>query len=225
MQIKFGALVVGAIGKAGGQHIRRFKDQYILCNTVQPTQNFLSRSNPMRAAASQLWGIWSNLYASERAFWESVREQVPHVNKWGDTVLYSARDLFIKVNTPFVRFSQSVYHTDTWLKTYHELELTFYNISSANSEVVYDVMRRSNDYFIEILALKVYSGGVNPQPYKLKSIGLYSQTSPSRTGIYTALESQFGKIVNGQNFVIGYRSASIDGLWSPIIMSKHRVND
>ena len=224
MKIRFGSLVVGAIGKAGGQCIQRHKQQYILRNITVPTQTMTTRSNPIRVTMRYLSQLWSQLTELDQESWKIAAAGLSTFDKWGDPVVISARQAFTKLSMPAARITNSVSTTQFDGFVSAQVEFKFAAIVTSTESVEFEYIYRLNDKYQEFFCLPIRSSSVNPPVYKLKSIQLLVDSSPSPNGLYSKIQNTFGFIKPPRWYVLGYRYASEDGNWSKIYTQKVRAS-
>lgn len=220
MKIRFGALAVGAIGKAGGQCIQRFRHEYILRNITVPTQTLQTRSNKQRQTMAYLATRWGSVSPSGVLSWAYAATLLSTFNKWGDPVVLSPRQAFTKLNMPQARWEPFSYQETFLGRSLAEVEFNYNSIDTNQQRINFDYGYRSDDVFQEFFALRINSLNVNPPPYKMKSVLLMKNSSPSPTGLYSLIGDAVGQIRDNNIYALGYRYASNDGIWSPMKIQK-----
>ena len=220
MKIRFGSLVVGAIGKAGGQCIQRHRAQYILRNITVPTQTFQTHSNKQRVYMRYLAQTWSDLDDVDQGSWAFAATQISTFDKWGDPVVLSPRQAFTKLSMPGVRATGSIFSTAWPGSKVATIDFTWGNIDTPTQRINFTIGYRLNDYYLEFFAVRIRNWSVNPKPYKMKSILLLANSSPTDFGLYSALINAVGTLVEADYVALGFRFASVDGVWSPMQITK-----
>lgn len=220
MKIRFGALAVGAIGKAGGQCIQRYRHEYILRNITVPTQTLQTRSNPQRQVMAFLASRWASVSPSGILSWAYAATLLSTFNKWGDPVVLSPRQAFTKLNMPEARSTAFSFNETFQGRQIAEVEFNFLNIDTNEQRINFNYVYRSDDVFQEFFALQIRSLNTNPPPYKMKSVLLMKNSSPSPNGLYNLVSASAGQIRDNNVYALGYRYASADGIWSPMQIQK-----
>lgn len=220
MKIRFGALAVGAIGKAGGQCIQRYRHEYILRNITVPTQTLQTRSNPQRQVMAFLASRWASVSPSGILSWAYAATLLSTFNKWGDPVVLSPRQAFTKLNMPQARVEPFTYIDTFQGRFLADVDFNFLYVDTGLQKIGFEYLYRSDDVYQEFFALQIRSLNTNPPPYKMKSVLLVKNSSPSPQGLYTLIQSQLGQILDNNVYALGYRYASSDGIWSPMKIQK-----
>lgn len=223
MKIRFGSLVVAAVGKAGGQCIQRNRNNYVLRNITVPTQTLQTRSNPQRSTIAYLSRIWGIMDDSARNSWAVAAPLIPATDSFNDPKVLSPREAFCKCSMPLARFQGEIDSYFWGGRIVNTTQMTFFDINRSTGRVNFFFGERTNESFLEVFALPLSNSSVNPKTYQMRSVGLYLESSPTQEALYQALVAKFGSVAGTQVYALGYRSASADGIWSVMDIQKVSV--
>lgn len=220
MKLRFGSLVVGAVGKAGGQCIQRHGAQYVLRNITNPTQTLQTRSNPVRAINAYVWSQWKLLTEEQRLQYAALASEVPAYDYWGDPKVLSPRQVFSKLSLVTMRAENQLYDLSLFTRLVTAGRFYDFNIQVSTSRLTYAQENLANFIYRELFALKLSSIAVNPKPYKMKSIFIGLESSPTPEFLWSQLVKSFGVPQRGDIYAIGFRAASFDAIWNPMTIQK-----
>lgn len=110
-KIKYSALVTGMRNKLNGSVAsrNRYGDYWRNKTTpVNPRSNFQQNVRAMMAANSR---TWRSLPPEARASWNNAAPSRPFTDIWGDKLIYSGFNLFMKVNQMLLNYGLAVMAT------------------------------------------------------------------------------------------------------------------
>lgn len=97
--VKFGAGVSQISGKVGGVVYSKNKGGSYVRNFKAPTNPNTTAQSTIRGYFAQLAARWSNvLTAAQRAAWALYAENIPVINRLGETIYMSALNMYIAAN-------------------------------------------------------------------------------------------------------------------------------
>jgi len=98
MLIKPSAIIAEARGKCGGAVFSRNTYGAYVRTKVTPTNPSTSNQQSVRSQLTEISQYWRQLTDAQRSAWESLAKEVSRTNIFGDSVAYTAFNLFQVVN-------------------------------------------------------------------------------------------------------------------------------
>lgn len=207
-------LVTSAVGKAGGQYIRRSGGTNVLANISVPRQTFSSVNNPQRFTNNYIFSQWSRLSVAIRSQWAVVATSLRGKDVFGDEKLFSARECFTKCSSVLWNASGNLSDPALFNYSVPVLEVSAIVVDSSNGEVYITVSNDVDCMYYQFKALQLPNNSRFPKVEKLKTFFFNSDLDDSNV-IYSAFLNEFKRIAVGQYWSIAVRGINTSGLVSP----------
>lgn len=213
--VKFSGLISRISGKLGGSIIAQGANgQYIKQNSFSQQPN-----TPKQSIQRNLLGIvtqkWRSLSISQRAAWQVETVNYPYVNAVGDTVLYTAYQLFNFINANRQSVSLPITITAPPFLPINDTTAQFFQQTGFNLR-----MQLSNSVFP--LKVKVYVSPPTASPVqqalgRFRLLGVFTTSNANTTySVTNAYKNVFGNLSDGQYFSFFTQSVNPDSGYTTV---------
>jgi len=96
--VKYGSLVTEIIGSVGGQTFQRSRNGFSVRNKPRPRNTRTLYTNQARYITAVVSATWATLSDVQRASWDAVAPNWPAVDHFGDPVILSGYNTFVRSN-------------------------------------------------------------------------------------------------------------------------------
>lgn len=207
-KVKWSALVTGMRNKLNGSVAshNRYGDYWR--NKTTPVNPRTQFQQNVRAAMATNARDWRALSADNRASWNGAAPSRPFTDIWGDKLIYSGFNLFMKVNQAAANFGTAKF-TQAPPNEPAPDDIRGILVEEASGVVTVGVTNDVTDgQMLIVYGAANYSAGKSYTKNLQKLLGVFTTATPP-IQINAALEARFGSLIPGTGIVI--RAAA----WSP----------
>lgn len=219
MKIKFGAIVTGAIGKAGGQNIQRFRNAYILRNITQPTNSNNRFKNLQKNRLATLSRKWSLEPQNVKDNWTELGTRMTRVDPFAQVGFLTGREAFISINQFWERLNGTKIGALSVNLTIPTITITRIEIVTSAGLLGVVISTSSGASYLEIRAQRLTSSSSFSRYQDAKTFVLsINPTSPGTN--YNSFINTFGDIQPDTPFAFYARpinATGYPGAWQKVI--------
>lgn len=201
MKAKFGAIITAGVGKLGGATITKSRQGVVFKNKMSRVNGLTSSQVTMRQRINILSKAWALLLESERFTWVNAVKDYPKSNSFGDKVLLSAYNLFLKINLQLLLIGQTIINSAPIKSQYSSIISAHAYITTgiANLLIYFNPQVPANVVY-KIYASKALPPSINYCSDAYRYIGLIPASSTSPYDIASLYIAKFGAIgLTGQH--------------------------
>ena len=220
MLVKWGSIIVKGSGKLGG-HVFSSGASGASVHTLARARNPQSRNQmAVRSRFTELTQSWRDLTENERESWYDAESSFSRVNRFGDVVTLSGKNLYESLNTNRQILGLSVINMAPLPAEIPKNRVTEVEISVSTIQIeIFGDFEPSTTYVV--VATPGLSNGVRFFNNSIRNIGIGPTDAagariPGVQTQYGNYKKQFGTPIPGTKTFVGTYSVSTSGQRSPI---------
>ena len=215
-KIKFGAMMVDASGKLGGQVFSKNRGGAYIRTKVTPLNPQTTAQMNIRGIFASISSAWSGLSEANRQSFNNLVSSYARTDIFGDLRNPSGKNLFQRLNQNLVISGQAQI-----TECVQPSEVPFANVASAVVNTVGEVF--DIDYTGDLAGSKIVvwatpqmSQGTKFVKNQLRQLEVFAGANVGVVDIWASYVAKFGTPVAGANIYIGVRVINANGQASPL---------
>lgn len=213
--IKLGAFVTDIAGSVGGSTFRRSSRNIVLYNKQRRQIKSAFSKNSVKSKIGIIFASWNLLSQVERDGWNLKGSQYVFRDKFGNNVYLSGRELFNKLNTQLIPFSDSA-DLNNWHDNLQIAVVTSVNFTNSNNHLIVQFDRACSEGYLRISAYPLrYGAGTKPSQ-KFFPFSVSIVDGESSVNVISDFEKAFPFASSGQKFGFNIQFFSLSGFESSV---------
>ena len=222
-KIKFGAMMVDASGKLGGQVFAKNRGGSYIRTKTTPLNPQTTAQMSIRGIFASISSAWSTLTDVQRNSWNNFVGDYARTDVFGDLRNPSGKNLFQRLNQNLAISGQSLIDVCTTPS-----EVPFADVVSAVGSVGSGTLEvatagDTTGSKVVVWATPQLSQGTKFVKNKLRQIEAFAGGSAITADIYNSYVAKFGAASEGANIYIGVRVINANGQASPLEVIKATI--
>lgn len=215
-KIKFGAMMVDASGKLGGQVFSKNRGGAYIRTKATPLNPQTTAQMTIRGIFASISSTWSALLESQRATFNNFVSDYARTDIFGDLRNPSGKNLYQRLNQNLAISAQAGINVCV-----SPSEVPFANLANAlgdvsNAEFLIGTNGNTTGSKVVIWATAPLSQGTRFVKNKLRQIQVADGGNSTTTDIWTSYVAKFGTPSAGANIFVGVRVINANGQASPL---------
>lgn len=197
-KIQLGAIISNIKGSISGSTFRQSQHSISIYNKVGRNFKNANKRNSRAGQFSNLSNLFNNLTEVEQAWWADNSTRFPFLNKFGNSVLLTARQLFIKLNMQLSVTGQQVANTGTMISDTESTEIESFSVDTETNEVEVSITNRVENSYLCFYAQVVNKGRMLPNQNKKQVFFIISRSADTSFSVGPEFFSQLPYVSEGQ---------------------------
>lgn len=214
-KVKFGAMMVDARGKLGGQVFSKNRGGAYIRTKVTPSNpNSLSQSG-VRSIFGSISSGWSSLTDQERASWNNAVDDYKQTDVFGDLKTPSGKALYQRLNQNLLLSGQAQLDQAPGLEVAPENTTSAVNIPIGDDLIELADLPSVSGVFVVVRASGSVTQGTSNVKNQLRVISYQNTSTFSDGDLWTDYLSVFGTPADGQKIIFDIAFILPNGVQTP----------
>lgn len=220
MKVLFGSIITNAIGKIGGQYLKRIPNGNAMNNLMKSKSKKYLQNFENVQFLSFIFREWRNLSDTDRENWTILATTLQFPDKFGNLKYLTARQLFSKCNSQAWRMQGVIVEYSAVFALQPSAVFNTYEINLAINQ--FDILMTSFSelgfWYIRIDKLRSHS--VTPKFKNSKVIQVQLIANTDTFSVWDAFHSKFPNAIPNQSYQISFTSVNDGGILATPIVYK-----
>ena len=222
-KIKFGAMMVDASGKLGGQVFAKNRGGAYIRTKTTPLNPQTSAQTAVRGVFASISSAWSGLTDDERNSFNNLVSNYARTDVFGDLRNPSGKQLYQRLNNNLAISGQPLLAV-CGLPS----EVPFADVSAVDIDVAAEtaIARQNGDTTgskVVVWATPSLSSGTNFVKNKLRQLVVVNGSNAGNIDFWNAYTAKYGNPQVGANIFVGIRVINANGQASPLEVVKASI--
>lgn len=219
-KIKFGAMMVDASGKLGGQVFSKNRGGAYIRTKSTPLNPQTTAQMSIRGIFASISSAWSGLGEANRQSFNNLVSSYARTDIFGDLRNPSGKNLFQRLNQNLVISGQAQITTCVQPSEVPFANVTLVTLDSENVTIDVETSGDTTGNKVVIWATPPLSAGTSFVKNKLRQIGVFNGSNALSVNVDTAYVLKFGAYQDTDNIYFGVRVINANGQASPLEIIK-----